>query len=115
MEQIYKRGEIVFCELGDIVDKNVQAGDRPALIIQNNIGNEKAPTTVILPLSKKVNKKYPFHVQIEKDKYNLKYDSIVLCEQPRTINKGRITRKISKLDDIDMGKVDYVMKWQLSI
>ena len=38
-----------------------QTGKRPALIIQNDIGNEKAPTTIVAAISSSV-KLYPMNV-----------------------------------------------------
>jgi len=39
-----------------------QAGIRPALIIQNDIGNEKSPTTIVAAISSAV-KLYPMNVK----------------------------------------------------
>ena len=114
MEQIF-RGDIVYCKLNDTDEKGVQSGERPCLVLQNDIGNKYAPTTVVAPLSKKVHKKYPFHVELSKDKYNLRYDSIVLCEQPVTISKTRINRVINNLTFNDMERVNEALRLQFGI
>jgi len=41
-----------------------QAGRRPALVIQNDIGNEKAPTTIVAAISSSV-KIFPMNVKID--------------------------------------------------
>ena len=45
-----KRGEIYWVEF-DPVKGNEQGGLRPALVIQNNVGNRYSPTTVVAAIT----------------------------------------------------------------
>ena len=107
IEYIYpKRGEVYEADLG-LGDGSEQAGIRPVLIIQNNIGNHYSPTVICVPLTSKNKKDMPTHYTVKKeDYYFLTYDSIVLCEQIKTISKKRLSHKIGMLSKDDMGKID---------
>lgn len=100
------RGEIYLANLSPVAGSE-QGGIRPVLVIQNDIGNENSPTTIVAALTGNLKKIYmPTHVELSKDKFSLDEESIVLLEQIRTIDKLRLGRRISKLDDETMAKVD---------
>lgn len=85
-----KRGGLYYADLSPAIGSE-QSGIRPVVIIQNDIGNKYAPTTIIAPLtSQSGKKKLPTHVQINGAEYGLKSDSIVLVEQSRAIDKIRL-------------------------
>ena len=102
-----KRGDIVIADLGDTVGSE-QGKKRPAIIIQNDLGNLHSPTTIIVPLTSHIKKKtQATHALIRKTLGNgLRYDSMALCEQVRAIDKSRICLKIGAIDDsLTMKKV----------
>lgn len=99
---IPKRGEIWTCQLG----KNIGSEEnkiRPVVIIQNNTGNEKAPTTIIAPISNR-HKKIAAHIEIRESDYVLvkgeenKITGTVLCEQIKVVSKARLGRHIATLN-----------------
>ena len=47
-----KRGDIFYADLSPVVGSE-QAGVRPVLIIQNNIGNKYSPTVIVLAITTK--------------------------------------------------------------
>ncbi|MGL4800577.1 MAG: type II toxin-antitoxin system PemK/MazF family toxin [Cellulosilyticaceae bacterium] len=107
VQYIYpKRGEIYEADLG-IGDGSEQAGIRPVLIIQNNVGNHYSPTVICVPLTSRIKKDIPTHYTLTKeDYYFLTYDSTVLCEQIKTISKKRLSHKIGVLSKQDMHQID---------
>jgi len=110
-----KRGEIVLVNLEPVVGSE-QGRIRPVLVIQNDISNEFSPTTIIAPITSKVYKKeYPTNVFISKQDSKLDKDSTILLNQIRTIDKSRIIKKISNLNDFIMKKVDLAIKVSLSL
>lgn len=110
-----KKGDIVVAEL-EPVKGSEQGGTRPALIIQNDISNEFSPTTIIAPITSKVyNKSYPTNVFLSRKDSALDKDSTVLLNQIRTIDKSRVTKRISSLDSQLMHKVDGAIKVSLGI
>ncbi len=114
MERIIK-GDIVIANL-EPVKGSEQGGIRPVLIIQNDTLNKHAPTTIIAPLTSKIyTKEYPTNVLIKKEYSKLKIDSTIMLNQIRTIDKKRIIKKISMLDNFTMNKVDNAIKISLSL
>ncbi|MBZ9537031.1 type II toxin-antitoxin system PemK/MazF family toxin [Cytobacillus oceanisediminis] len=99
-----KRGDIYWTDLSPTRGSE-QSGNRPALVIQNDIGNRFSPTVIIAILTKVHKKELPTHVYLDKDKYRLEYNSVVMLEQIRTIDKWRIGDKISSLDEEKMEEV----------
>ena len=79
-----------------------QAGVRPALIIQNDVGNRYSPTTVVAAISPRQRQPYPFQVAISAQESGLRLDSVVKCERIQTIDQARLGRLAGVLD---MGKV----------
>ncbi len=85
-----KRGDVFYVNL-DPTKGSEQAGTRPVLVIQNDVGNDYAPTVIVAPLTtKSFTKRYPTNVNIPKGTAGLKADSTVLLSQIRTIDKGRL-------------------------
>jgi len=103
---IVKRGDVFFADLSPVVGSE-QGGIRPVLVIQNNIGNRFSPTVIVAAITAQIQKaKLPTHVEIEAQDYGLERDSVILLEQIRTIDKQRLTDKITHLDDEMMLKIN---------
>ncbi|TWT24610.1 type II toxin-antitoxin system PemK/MazF family toxin [Planomicrobium sp. CPCC 101110] len=107
---IVKRGDVFFAELSPVIGSE-QGGTRPVLVIQNDIGNRFSPTVIIAAITAQIQKaKLPTHVEINAKKYGFERDSVILLEQLRTIDKSRLTDKITQLDDALMEKVDEALE-----
>jgi len=79
------RGEIYWVEF-DPVKGSEQGGLRPALIVQNDVGNRYSPTTVVAAITRTIPPKaYPFVVIIEPEESGLPYRSVVNCSQVATV------------------------------
>lgn len=112
--RIVYRGEIYFADL-DPVEGSEQGGKRPVLIIQNDVGNQYAPTTIASPITSQFKKyKYPTHIYIENIE-GIDNQSIVMLEQIRTISKERLKFKMGKLNQITMKKVDMAIHISLGM
>ncbi len=112
---VVKRGDLFFADLNPVVGSE-QGGLRPVLIIQNDIGNNYSPTTIIAAVTSRIKRaKLPTHVEIKKDNSPLNRDSVILCEQLRTIDKKRLTEKIGCLDKETMKKVDTALGISLEL
>lgn len=98
-----QRGDIYFCDFCSAVGSE-QNGLRPAVIIQNNVGNHFSPTTIVAPLTTKIKRNLPTHVTVFND--CLKEKSVVLLEQIRTIDKCRLKTHLGKLTEKEMKSVD---------
>lgn len=83
-----------------------QNGWRPGLVFQNNVGNSHSPNIIALPFTTAIKKKtQPTHVVISANNSGLKFDSMVLCENPERMSKSKIGQYITTLSDEDMAKV----------
>ena len=112
---IVKRGDVFFADLSPVVGSE-QGGTRPVLIIQNDIGNRFSPTVIIAAITAQIQKaKLPTHVEINAKKYGFERDSVILLEQLRTIDKSRLTDRITQLDDTLMEKVDIALAISLGL
>ncbi|MFR4996663.1 type II toxin-antitoxin system PemK/MazF family toxin [Clostridium tertium] len=110
MEYI-KRGDIFKADLG--YDKNAgseQQGERPVVIIQNDIGNKYSPTVIVASVTSQINKaKLPVHVET-KNNFYLDKNSIILLEQIRTLDKRKLKGWIGRLDYLEMKNLDEALK-----
>ncbi|WP_088809187.1 MULTISPECIES: type II toxin-antitoxin system PemK/MazF family toxin [unclassified Listeria] len=109
-----KRGDVYYADLSPVVGSE-QGGVRPVLIIQNDIGNRFSPTVIVAAITAKIQKaKLPTHIEATK-KHGFDRDSVILLEQVRTIDKQRLTDKITHLDDELMDKVNRALEISLGI
>ncbi len=109
-----KRGEIYIADLDPIVGSE-QGGERPVLVIQNNVGNTYSPTVIVLAITSRYQKKknMPTHIPIESS--DLAMSSIVLVEQVRTIDKTRLIHYIGRASKESMKAVDKALKISIGV
>ena len=122
-----RRGEIYWVEF-DPVKGSEQGGLRPALVVQNDVGNRYSPTTVVVAITRAIPPKpYPFLVVIEPEESGLPQRSAVNCAQIATIQQAAPAsrlrpargesevRPIGQLSAENMAKVDAALKFNLSL
>ena len=108
------RGDVFFADLSPVTGSE-QGGVRPVLVIQNDAGNTFAPTTIVAAITaKKTKRALPTHVAICKEAAGVGSDSVILCEQMRTIDKCRLREKTGHLSSEIMAQVDVAIKISLS-
>ena len=79
-------------------------GNRPCIIVSNNIGNYSSPNVTIIPVTTaEKNIKQPTHCVIS---LNLKEDSIVLAECITTVGKNMLGDFMGILSEVEMKKID---------
>jgi mRNA interferase MazF len=93
-----RRGEIYLVDW-DPSRGSEQKGKRPALVIQNDIGNDHSSTTIVASVSTKFGKVYPFQVLLRAKETGLDCDSIVDLQQIMTVDKTRLLTKIGQIKD----------------
>ena len=110
-----KRGDIFWADLNPTVGSE-QAGKRPVLIIQNNIGNQFGDVTIVAAItSRTFSKAYSTNVSLPKATGNLKAESTVMLNQIRTIDKSRLEKKIGHVSDNYLDKVNEAIKFSLGL
>lgn len=112
-----KRGDIVILEF-PFTDKPEKSKSRPALIIQNDVGNRYSENTIVsmitsLPPSSKL---YPVQVLIPKgSKSSLNKASIVDAGVVFTVSKNRIKNKIGECSREVMTEVNKAIRISLNV
>lgn len=110
-----KRGEIYLADL-DPVRGSEQAGTRPVLIIQNDIGNQYSSTTIVAAITSRISKKHlSTHVEISAGESGLPKDSVILLEQIRTLDKVRLIKKMGDLPFPKMREVSTALHKSLDL
>lgn len=112
---IVKRGDVYFADLSPVIGSE-QGGIRPVLVIQNNIGNRFSPTVIVAAITAQIQKaKLPTHVEIEAEVHGFDRNSVVLLEQIRTIDKQRLTDKITHLHAEIMEEINEALQISLGL
>ena len=122
-----QRGEIYWVEF-DPVKGNEQGGLRPALIVQNDVGNRFSATTVVVAITRTIPPKpFPFLVVVEPADSDLPERSAVNCAQIATIQhsgeasrlrppRGQTAvRPIGRLTAAKMAEVEVAIKFNLGL
>jgi mRNA interferase MazF len=101
-----RRGDIYLVNFDPTVGAEIQKM-RPALIIQNDIGNRTSDITIVAAMSSQIKgKRYPFEVIVPANESGLSVDSRILLNQIRSIDKRRLVRRLGKLSPERMRDVE---------
>ena len=124
---VVKRGEIYWVEF-DPVKGSEQGGLHPALIVQQDIGNQYSPTTVVVAITRTLPPRpYPFVVVVEPEESGLPARSAINCSQIATVQKdepgSRLrpwpgeheVRPIGQLSARKMAEVDQALRYNLGL
>ena len=113
MSDFPKRGEVWIVNWNPARGSEL-AGRRPALVIQNDIGNEKSPSTIVAAMSSSV-RRYPMNVEVRPPEGGLTQPSIVKAGQIMTVSKERLERRLGSLSSERMDEVDKAIRLSLSL
>lgn len=111
---VIKRGDIYYADLSPVVGSE-QGGLRPVLIVQNDMGNKHSPTTIVAIITSKASKaKLPTHIWLSVTD-GFKVNSMVMCEQLRTIDKSRLKGYIGHIQKGEQRCIDEALNISLSL
>lgn len=115
VDRIVKRGDVYYVDFGEGYGSE-QGGVRPAVIVQNNVGNKYSPTVIVAPMTSRRSKSpLPTHVYLSAEACGLSKDSIVLMEQIRTFDKVKLLKKVGSLKNDDMYKINHALQVSFGI
>ena len=109
-----RRGEIHWVDWGKGKGSE-QAGMRPTLVIQNDVGNKASPTVIVASLTTAPNKPYPFLIELTKEESGLEKDGAVDLAAIMTIDKVRLGYRCGQLTSKKMSEVDRAIKISLGL
>lgn len=99
------RGQMYYANLDPVIGSE-QGGNRPVLVLQNNVGNRFSPTIIVAPITTRIKKmRQPTHIGIPPF-FGLPQNSMAMLEQIRTIDKSRLGDYVGCLDDDVMDYID---------
>lgn len=105
----YERGQVFFLQEGHAYGAEIMSG-RPVLIISEQGHLDALPTAIVASLSRTV-RNWESVVPVETDSGT----SNVICNQLKTVDKGRLTKFMRKLTDEEMLKVDEALRHTLNL
>jgi mRNA interferase MazF len=124
---IVQRGEIYWVQF-DPVKGSEQGGLRPALVVQQDIGNRYSLTTVVAAITTTLPPRpFPFVVVVEPAESGLPQSSAINCAQLATIQKDgpgsrlrpsrgeEAVRPIGRLSPPKMLEVDAALRYNLGL
>ncbi len=89
---------------------------RPALVIQNDIGNEYSPITIVAAITSKFGEPpYPTEVIVEPGESGLHLRSAVVLNQIRSIDRQRLVRRLGHADSRTIDRVDQAIRISLGL
>lgn len=91
-----------------------QQGVRPALVIQNDVGNQYAATTIVAAITSTI-KPYPVTIVLEKGEAGLPQRSMVNLAQILTLDKSRLQRRLGTASPECMAKVEDAIRVSLDV
>ncbi len=110
----FRRGDVVLVDL-DPVRGSEQGKTRPAVIIQNDIGNQYSPVLIVAAITSTARTPHPTDVAVKAPEGGLRKDSLILLNQIRTIDKSRVRARWGRLSDETMERVDEAIKVSLGL
>jgi mRNA interferase MazF len=110
------RGQIVEVDLDPVVGHE-QGRLRPCVVVQNDVSNRFASTTIVVPVTgaKNIAHRSPIYVLAPRGDGGLKKDSLVLCDQIRTVDQKRFGRFFGVLSPETMTAVDRALLISLGL
>src|SRR3989338_7828523 len=110
-----KLGEVYIVNFDPTIGSEVKK-TRPALILQNDIGNRYSPVTIVAALTSQFYEPvYPTEVLIEPPEGGLEKRSVVLLGHIRTVDKVRLLSKLGSVLPRTMTKVNQAIEISLGL
>ncbi|MFA9427703.1 type II toxin-antitoxin system PemK/MazF family toxin [Natronorubrum sp. A-ect3] len=109
-----RRGDVVIVRF-DPAEGHEMKKTRPAVVVQNDVGNKNASTTIVAPATGTY-RGYPFEVLVKAAESPFEKDSSIRLDQIRVVSiKKRIHSVLGSLDGETMEAVDGALKLSLGL
>ena len=109
-----KRGDVYLVNLDPTIGSEIKK-TRPAVIIQNDVGNQYSPVTIVAPITSGDRAIYPVEVEVKSPEGGLANDSLILLNQIRTVDQRRLVKRLGQIDKNTMRKIDQAIMISLGL
>lgn len=110
-----RRGDIYYADLVGACGSE-QGGLRPVLVIQNNVGNRYSPTIIVAMITGKLKSQHlPTHISLEENSCGLSKASMVMLEQIRTLDRGRLETYVGYVGSRKMREINIALGVSIGI
>ncbi|MGH2783281.1 MAG: type II toxin-antitoxin system PemK/MazF family toxin [Thermoleophilaceae bacterium] len=109
-----RRGEIYWVDFHPARGSE-QTGRRPALVVQNDIGNRLSRLTVVVALTTRILEPLPPQQALVPASSGLPRDSSAKCDQLVTVDKTRLLDRAGAADAATMRAVDDALRFSLAL
>jgi mRNA interferase MazF len=110
-----RRGDVYLVNFGPTIGAEVKK-TRPAVVIQNDIGNRWSPITIVAAITSRFEDPlYPTEVLVRASEGGLAVDSVVLLNQLRSVDKARLVRRLGALKAQTVREVDRALLLSLGL
>jgi len=110
-----KRGDIYLVGFDPSLGPEIQK-TRPALVIQNDIGNQYSPITIVAAITSKFDlPPYPTEVVMDASDSGLNQTSAIVLNQIRSVDRQRLIKRIGKASPEAMARVDRAIAISLDL
>jgi mRNA interferase MazF len=111
-----RRGEIHLCSFDPTIGHEIRK-TRPALVIQNDVGNRYSPLTIVAAITSTIPAQpHPVTVIVDATRENgLSVRSCIRLDQIRTIDRRRLARRLGVVDEATMADVDDAVRISLGL
>ena len=100
-----KRGEVWLVSFDPALGAEIQK-TRPALVLQNDVGNLHSPVTIVAAITSNKERQGPTGILVRPPEGGLSVDSVILLNQIRTVDKRRLVKRFGGLSAATMKNVD---------
>jgi len=105
-----RRGEVYLVNFDPTLGAEIKK-TRPALILQNDIGNRYSPLTIVAAITSHYEERlYPHQVLVVAPEGGMKKNSAVLLNQIRSVDKMRLVKRLGTLAPDTMRRVDRALQ-----
>ena len=110
-----KRGEVYLVNFDPVIGAEIKK-TRPALILQNDIGNRYSPITIVAAITSQYEEPlYPTEVLLPAGEGGTNVDSAILLNQIRSVDKRRLVKRLGSVHPETMRRVDRALQISLGL
>ena len=114
-EVVPRRGDVFLVSLDPTIGAEIKK-TRPAVVIQNDPANRRSPITIVAAITSRFETSlYPTEVLVRPPEGGLTADSVVLLNQIRSVDTGRLVRRLGILGAERMREIDRALLLSLGL